>query len=448
MLQPQPRKPRRCVPWIVSLAFALTGPLSLAQDRGLSDAAKAVRGWTDQHASEMVELYRWLHTHPEVSFEEAATAQHLAQAWKANGFQVTTGVGGHGIVGILKNGEGPQVMVRTDLDALPVTERTGLPFASTVKTTTKDGAVSGVMHACGHDVHMTSVTMTGKYLAENKQLWKGTLMLIGQPAEERGSGAKAMLADGLFTKFGKPDFAIALHCESSTPAGKIGVKDGFLLANVDSVDIEVKGRGGHGASPEATIDPIVQAAELILSLQSIVSREIKPIEPAVITVGAIHGGTKHNIISDSCHLQVTVRSYSTDVRKQLLAAIKRRANGVAAACGAPMPKIDISEGVSALENNRELTYRLRKVFESQLGKERVVDAEQVMGGEDFSQYGLAGVPILMYRLGVVSPSRIERMEKLGQPLPTLHSPEFYPDLEGTLETGISSLVLAALDLLR
>lgn len=443
--------------FICGMALSLRVPQNLwafqvpvrETSQSTDDATKEKVGkWIEKQLPEMVPFYQWLHKHPEVSFEEEKTAEYLAKAWEKIGFEVHRKIGGHGIVGIYRNGKGPRVMLRTDLDALPVTERTELPYASSQKTVTKDGATSGVMHACGHDVHMTSVTMAGKYLMEHKDQWKGTLMLIGQPAEERGSGAKAMLSDGLFTKFGKPEFALALHCESSTPAGKIGVRSGFLLANVDSVDIEIQGRGGHGASPEATIDPIVQAAELILSLQNIVSREIKPIEPAVITVGSIHGGTKHNIIGETCHLQITVRSYSAEVRKQLLDAIQRRAQGVASTWNAPMPKISISEGTPALENDAALTYRMRKVLEQQLGTDRVLDAEQVMGGEDFSQYGLAGVPIMMYRLGVISLERMERHQKLNKPLPSLHSPEFFPDLEGTLETGVASLVYASLDLLK
>ncbi len=239
-------------------------------------------------------------------------------------------------------------------------------------------------------------------------------MLIGQPAEERGSGAKAMLDDGLFKRFTKPDYAVALHCESNTPTGKIAVSPGYSLANVDSVDIEVKGRGGHGAAPDTTIDPIVQAAELILSLQTIVAREMKPIEPAVVTVGSIHGGTKHNIIGDNCHLQITVRSYTPEVRTKLLTSIRRRALAIAGAYGAPEPIIKVSEGVSALENHRELTVRLKGTFENAIGKDNVLDMEPVMGGEDFSQYGLAGVPICMYRLGVVSQKRLDRFKELGK----------------------------------
>jgi len=412
-----------------------------------SDEVKLLKKWFETHSESLVENYQYLHRHPEVSFAEKETAGYVANLWKKAGFQITEQVGGHGIVGVLENGDGPTVMLRTDLDALPVTEKTGLPYASTVETRTEDGTPTGVMHACGHDLHMTVVTGSAAFLAGNRKLWKGTLLLIGQPAEERGSGALAMLRAGLFTRFPKPDYALALHVESSTPSGSIAVRGGYMLANVDSVDIEVIGRGGHGASPESTIDPIVQAAELVMSLQAIVSREIKPTEPAVVTVGSIHGGTKHNIIGDRCHLQVTVRSYSPEVRQKILASIRRRAIGIASAYGAPEPQIKISEGTPALENNQELADRLTKTFNQTLGTDRVLPAEQVMGGEDFSQYGLAGVPILMYRLGVIAPRRLESFRKLNQTPPSLHSPTFYPDLEGSLETGIVSMSAAVIDLL-
>jgi amidohydrolase len=410
-------------------------------------SAKPIAEWTEAATAKLVKQYQYLHARPEVSFQEEQTAAYLAKIWREAGFEVTEKVGGHGIVGALQNGDGPTVMLRTDLDALPVAEKTNLPYASTVQTQTDDGSKSGVMHACGHDLHMTVITGAASYLAEHRDTWSGTLVVIGQPAEERGSGALAMLKDGLFTRFPKPDYALALHVESETPAGSIAMRGGYLLANVDSVDIDVFGRGGHGASPDKTIDPIVQAAELILSLQSIVSREIKPTEPAVITVGSIHGGTKHNIIGDRCHLEVTVRSYSAEVRKQLLDAIQRRAKGVAMTYGAPEPTIKISEGTPALENDRELSSRLQKVMKIALGETRVLDAEQVMGGEDFSQYGLAGIPIVMYRLGVVSPRRLQQYRQAKETPPSLHSPFFYPDLEGSLETGIVSMVAAAQDLL-
>ncbi len=407
-----------------------------------------VSKWVEGALPQLLEDYRWLHTHPEVSFKEAETAKFVAKQWRDAGFTVTEGVGGHGVVAILKNGEGKTLMLRTDLDALPVSEQTGLPFSSKQTVLTDAGTSSGVMHACGHDMHMSSVIGAARYLASHRDQWKGTLMLIGQPAEERGSGAKAMLEDGLFKKFTKPDYAVALHVESETPTGKIALRAGYSLANVDSVDIKVVGRGGHGAAPDTTVDPIVQAAELVLSLQTIVSREMKPIEPAVVTVGSIHGGTKHNIIGDSCHLQVTVRSYTTPVREKILASIKRRAKAIAQAYGAPEPTITVSEGTPALENHKELTERLTKTFKAAIGETNVLDMEPVMGGEDFSQYGLAGVPIVMYRLGAVSQKRLDRYKELGQVPPSLHSPFFYPDADEALATGVRTFVAAALDLLN
>ncbi len=404
--------------------------------------------WVRKQMPELMKVYIHLHSHPEVSFEEKQTAAYLADAWRQLGYDVTAGVGGHGIVGVLKNGKGKTIMLRTDLDGLPVTEQTGLPFASKQTVVAAGGASSGVMHACGHDIHMTNLLGVARYMAAHKQKWNGTLVLIGQPAEERGSGAKAMLDDGLFTRFPKPDFALALHCESNTPTGKVAVSPGYSLANVDTVDIEVKGKGGHGAEPSTTIDPIVQAAELIMSLQTIVSRETKPIDPAVVTVGSIHGGSKHNIIGDKCLLQLTVRSYKPEVREKMLAAIKRRALAIAKAYDAPEPTVTVFESVPALQNDAKLTEEVRKSFQMALGTENVLEMEPVMGGEDFSQYGLAGVPIVMYRLGVVSAERLARFQQLGQTPPSLHSPGFYPDAEPALECGILSMTAATLNLFQ
>jgi amidohydrolase len=430
-----------------AFAFALVGNIG----HPTSCAAAGPKGldeWIEAKLPEFLEVYTYLHLNPEVSFEEAKTAAYMAKAWKAAGFEVTEKFGGHGIVGLIRNGKGPTILLRTDLDALPVSEQTGLPYASKQTVVAAGGSTTGVMHACGHDIHMTSLLGTAKFLAEHKDLWHGTLVIIGQPAEERGSGAEAMLAAGLFTKFPKPDFALALHCESFTPTGKVALSPGYSLANVDTVDIEVKGRGGHGAAPDTTIDPIVQAAELVMSLQTIVSREMKPIEPAVVTVGSIHGGSKHNIIGDSCKLQLTVRSYKPEVREKVLGSIKRRAMAIAKAYDAPDPIITVSESVPALENDANLTERVRQSFQSAIGTENVLPMEPVMGGEDFSQYGLAGVPIVMYRLGVVSPERLERFKQLGQNPPSLHSPFFYPDPKESLETGIKTMVSATVDLMQ
>jgi amidohydrolase len=403
--------------------------------------------WAKKNQPDLVELYRFFHTHPELSFEEHQTAARVAKELRSVGMEVTEGVAKTGVVGLLRNGAGPTVLIRTDLDALPVTEQTGLAYASQVKVK-GDAGETGVMHACGHDIHITNLIATARWFAAHKDQWKGTLFFLGQPAEERVGGAKAMLEGGLFTRFPKPDYCLALHCDSTLATGKVGVRGGYALANVDSCDITMIGRGGHGAYPHTTIDPVVMAAELVLSLQLIVSREIKPIESCVITVGSIHGGTKHNIIGNECHLQLTIRSYSDEVRQQMHDAIIRRAKAVAAGAGAKEPKVVFSEGTPAMFNDEKLATRLRAVFEKQLGKENVDDPQPEMGGEDFSLYGRAGVPILMFRLGTIEPQRLARMKQLGQDLPSLHSPLFYPDAEEALVTGIQATVAATLELLR
>ncbi|MGY8769602.1 MAG: M20 metallopeptidase family protein [Pirellulales bacterium] len=422
------------------ILMGLCLPLSSARGDSLNE-------WVNDSVDELITIYQDFHAHPEVSFEEENTANRLATHLKATGAEVQQNIGGHGVVALIKNGNGPTLMLRTDLDGLPVTEETGLIFASKETVTAESGSQSGVMHACGHDVHMTNLIGTAQYLASHKEQWKGTLMLIGQPAEEKGAGAKAMLTDGLFEKFPKPDFAIALHVDPYLPTGRVGYRSGYAMANVDSVDITLQGKGGHGAYPHTTIDPVIQAAQLVMSLQTIVSREIKPIEPAVITVGSIHGGTKHNIIGNSCHLQLTVRSYSEEVRKHLLEAIVRKSKAVAIGAAAEEPIIDISEGTPSLFNDEELSARIVPVFEKLLGKENAVASEPSMGGEDFSRYGRSGVPILMYRLGSVEAKRLNRYKELGQKPPSLHSSLYYPDIEPTLKTGLKTMIGASLNIL-
>lgn len=411
-------------------------------------AAEEPRQWSEVHLDELLILYSEFHSQPELSFQEVKTAARLADAWRDCGVEVTTGVGGHGVVGLLENGPGPVVMLRADLDALPVIERTGLAFASRVHTVNEDGGEVGVMHACGHDVHMTNIIGVACYLAANQSLWKGTVMLLGQPAEERGAGARAMLDDGLFERFPKPDFAVALHVSPIMATGQIGYRPGYTMANVDSVDITLYGKGGHGAYPHTTIDPVVQAAQLVLALQTIVSREIDPIEPAVITVGSIHGGTKHNIIGDTVKLQLTVRSFSEEVRQQLLAAIKHKAESVASSAGAPEPLVEIAEGTPSLFNDPGLTARLRPAFQNQVGEKNIELSKQTMGGEDFSRFGRAGIPILMYWLGAVSQERLDAYAASGEPPPSLHSPLFYPDVEATLVTGVTTMAATVLELLK
>ena len=402
--------------------------------------------WLEENLSSVVELYKDLHRSPELSFEEKATAKRLAKEWSAAGAEVTREVGGTGVVAILKNGAGKTLMLRCDLDALPVVEDTGLDYASKVRTKDNRGATVGVMHACGHDIHMANLTGTLRYLADNRDAWSGTLMVIGQPAEERGAGAKAMLGDGLFTRFPRPDFAVAFHVAADYPTGKIGYRPGYSQANVDSVDIKIVGRGGHGAYPETTIDPVVIAARLVIDLQTIVSREVKPIEPAVVTVGSIHGGTKHNIIGGDCTLQLTVRSYSPKVRRQLWAAIRRKAKAAAASAGAPEPTVDISEGTPSLYNDPELTGKIAEILKNQLGPTNVELAEPSMGGEDFSRYGQAGVPIAMLKIGSVRPDRLAELSKAGPP-PSLHSAKYYPDAKETLNVSVRAMSQIATELL-
>ena len=437
---------RCCFLVLIVLCSGITSPVfaQAVESKG-RDPSKV---WIESNLDSLVKLYMQFHRNPELSYEEEKTAERVAIELERLGISVERNMGGHGVVGLLKNGPGPTVMLRADLDGLPVTEQTNLPYASTKKVVDQVGATVGVMHACGHDVHMTNLIGVGRFLASHQDLWSGTLMFVGQPAEERGAGAVAMLKDGLFTKFPKPDFALAIHCNSVTPSGTVSLRAGYAMANVDSVDIKIYGRGGHGAYPHTTIDPVVQAARLILDLQTIVAREIKPIEPAVVTVGSIHAGTKHNIISDECHLQLTVRSYDDDVRKHLIEAIKRKARATAMSAGAKEPEVTVSEGTPSLSNDKALANRMADVFRKTIGKKFVLDAEPVMGGEDFSHFGRNGVPSLMYFLGVVDQKRLDRYKELGVTPPSLHSAGFYPDIEKTLETGVRTMSNAVLELMK
>ena len=411
-------------------------------------AAQQPREWTQEHLDELLSYYREFHSQPELSFREVETSARLAAAWKKCGYQVTTDVGGHGIVGLLQNGPGPVVMLRTDMDALPVSEQTGLPFASTRHTLNEDGTENSVMHACGHDLHMVNLIGVACYLAANKSLWKGTVMLVGQPAEEKGAGARAMLDDGLFERFPGPDFAIGLHVSPVMATGRVGYRPGYTMANVDSVDITLYGKGGHGAYPHATIDPVVQAAQLVLALQTIVSREVDPVAPAVVTVGSIHAGTKNNVIGDTAKLQLTVRTFSDEVRQRVLAAIKRKAAAVAMGADAPEPLVSVAKGTPSLFNDPGLAARLRPVFKQVAGEANVEISQPTMGGEDFSQYGRAGVPILMYWLGAINQERLDAWAASGESPPSLHSPLFYPDAEQTLVTGVSTMASSVLELLK
>jgi amidohydrolase len=437
------------IPQLVG-AFCLAGWIGSAT---AADVKREVNRLIDTEYPDLAGLYQHLHQNPELSFMEKETSARIAEELVKAGFEVTRSVGGHGVVGLLRNGEGPTTMVRFDMDGLPVEEKTGLKFASRKRMTDDLGKEVFTMHACGHDVHMTSGIGSMRLLAALKDHWRGTLMAVAQPAEERGGGARAMLADGLFSRFPVPDQVIALHVHAAMPAGMIGYTPGFALANVDSVDIKIFGIGGHGAYPHATKDPIVLAAQTILSLQTIVSREIAPIEPAVITVGSIHGGTKHNVIPGEVDLQLTVRSYKDEVRDQLLAGIKRIATGHAVAAGMPEDKLPIvkvkDEYTPATYNNPELTRRLVGVFEDWLGKGTAIERPPQMGGEDFGRYGRtkAKVPIFIFWLGAASPESVKRAIQVGQTLPSLHSPLFAPDAVKTIKTGVTATVAAVLDLM-
>ncbi len=410
---------------------------------------------------ELVELYKGLHRSPELSYQEEKTSQLVARYLENYGFEVTQHVGRYrdqaalafGVVGVLKNGDGPTVMVRTDMDALPVDEKTGVDYSSAVKVRTEQGVETGVMHACGHDMHMSVFLGTAKVLSQNRDDWKGTLVMIGQPAEERGAGALAMLSDGLYERFPRPDYALALHVSADLPAGKIGYRPGFVLASVDSVDIRVRGMGGHGAYPHRTKDPVVLAAQIVLALQTIVSRTVSPLEPAVVTVGSIHGGAKHNVIPDFVDLQLTVRTYKPEVRKIVLDSIRRIAAGTAQAAGIPdnlAPVVSISEGeyTPSTYNDPDLVKRLVPVWKSELGEANVVEVDPVMAGEDFSRYRLNDeIPTCIFWLGAVNPARVEAASQDGGlALPPLHSSQFAPDPEPTLRTGIRAMTATVLEI--
>jgi amidohydrolase len=425
---------------IVAVSVTLLGTRIASAEDPLS--------WVEKEWDSLSRLYLHLHRNPELSMQEKETSARIASELRSAGFEVTHPVGKYGVVGVLKNGDGPTVLVRCDMDGLPVTEQTEVEYASKAVATNTDGTQTGVMHACGHDIHMTSVVGAARYLASHRNLWKGTLIVIGQPAEEIGAGAKAMLEDGLLTRFPKPDVAVALHVRPDIPTGSVGICAGPAMANVDSVNITMHGRGGHGSAPKGTMDPIVQAAELVVSLQTIVSREISPTEPAVVTVGAIHGGTKHNIIPNSCELKLTVRSYTDEMRKHLLDAIARKARAVAKGANAPEPTIEVSEGTPALYNDVELTARISKLLGQTLGEDKVVTVPPSMGGEDFSRYGREGIPICMYRLGTITQARLDRYKAAGVPSPALHSSKYLPDFEEALPVGIQTMSIIVMDLMK
>lgn len=436
---------------LTAIAVGLT---LLTTARAQLSIRDAVSARVNTEYPSLFELYKHLHANPELSFHEEKTSARVAAELKRAGYEVTTGVGQFGVVAIMKNGPGPTVLVRSDLDGLPVKEQTGLPFASKVTTKDDSGAEVSVMHACGHDIHMTCLVGVARVLAAQKENWSGTLVLIGQPAEERGSGARAMLKDGLFTRFPKPDYCLGLHDKADLPAGVIGVVPGFALANVDSVDITVHGVGGHGAWPHTTKDPIVLASQIVLALQTIVSRETEPGQAAVVTVGSIHGGAKHNIIPDEVKLQLTVRSYTDEVRKHTLEAIQRIVRGQALAAGVPedrLPDVKLSdEFTPATFNTPELTERLTKVFKNWLGDSQVQQVKSVMGGEDFSEYGRTAekIPLCFFHVGGVKPEALAASQSGGKALPSLHSPFWAPDAEPTIKAGITAMTAAVFELMK
>ena len=448
---------RRRFPCGILLFVALlSSSLLMAQDSSLEERI-------EQNLDGLLQTYKYLHSHPELSYQEKNTSAYLARELRSLGYQVTERVGqyenpqrtSYGLVGVMSNGPGPTLMMRTDLDALPVKENTGLPYTSRVRTQNESGEEVGVMHACGHDIHMTSFLGTASMLSQLKQRWSGTLVLIGQPAEERGAGARAMLKDGLYSRFPRPDYVLALHSASNLKAGKIGYCSGYVLANVDSVDIVIRGAGGHGAYPHTTIDPIVVAARVVTALQTIVSREVSPLDPAVVTVGSIHGGSKHNIIPDEVRLQLTVRSYKQAVRSRILNTIERITNGIASAAGvpperAPIVRVAEDEFTPSTYNDPALVARLVPALQKLLGSDNVVKKDPVMGGEDFSRYSLEdhSIPSCIFWLGAVDPARVEKYRREGKVLPSLHSSQFAPRPGPTIRTGVKAMTGAVLELMR
>ncbi len=419
-----------------------------------ASAADPLRDAVAGDMPSLMALYRDFHAHPELSMQETRTAAKMAEEAKKLGFDVTTGVGKTGVVAVMKNGPGPVLLLRADMDGLPVDEQTGLPFASKVRATSLAGSESGVMHACGHDTHVTTWIGTARRLAAIKDQWSGTLVMIAQPGEETSEGAKAMLEDGLLTRFPRPQFAIAFHDSATQPAGEIGITPGYALANVDSVDMVVRGVGGHGAAPHTTRDPIVLASKIVLALQTLVSREVDPLEPAVVTVGSFHAGAKHNIISDEAQLLLTVRSYTPETRKLLLDGIARIARGEAIASGVPeerMPTVKVRESQStpATFNTEKLTASTTAVLTRRFGADRVRQVKAVMAGEDFGRFHIADPSIesLIFWVGGVPKDKWDAADGDPRKLPSLHSPFWAPDAEAVISTATEAMVTVALSVL-
>jgi amidohydrolase len=437
---------------VLLLSSLAGGANAGSADRREVDAADQAQidTWIDRELPGLLEIYRHLHAHPELSLEEKETALVVAKALRDAGFEVETEIGGHGVVGILRNGDGPTLLIRGDMDGLPVTEATGLPYASAVQTKNADGLRVGTMHACGHDIHVTNLLGTARLLASMTKAWRGTLVILAQPAEEVGLGALQMIEDGLFERIPKPDHGIALHVAGGRPAGTIGYVAGWAAANVDSVKITMYGRGGHGARPHQTMDPIVASAHLVMALQTIVSRRVDPAESAVVTVGSIHGGTKNNVIPDEVVLELTVRSYADDVRQLLLSSIEDMARETCNLFGCPRPP-DVwikPDSTPAMFNDPDLVAHGAELFRSLIGDENVSEVAATMTGEDFGRYTRrADFPTFLYRLGSVDQERWEKSIEGGEPLPSLHSSRYFPAAEPTLRTGLRSMSRLALSLL-
>jgi hippurate hydrolase len=435
----------------VTLLFLVTAYLQSSARSEVGGALTQAPGendpWIASHLDELASLYTHLHTHPELSSDEHETSKRIAEELTKAGAAVTTNVGKLGVVGVIKNGEGPVVLVRTDMDALPVVEETGLAYASTVKTRDKSGREVGVMHACGHDIHMTCFVGTARWLVENRNRWSGTVVLVGQPAEEAVDGARNMLKEGLYTRFPKPDFALALHCRPDEPIGTVRYCSGPALASSTSMSVTIRGKGGHGAWPHRTIDPIVLAALVVVDLQTIVSREIEPGEPAVVTVGSIHGGTKHNIIPDEVKLQLTLRAFSEPVRLQLIDSIRRRVAALSNAHKAPAPTVEVEESTPPTINTPELVERVVPALTEALGSANVKPAKPVMGAEDFALYSEGNVPICMFWLGTINPDRLTAASAKGETMPPLHSAKYFPEPAPSIATGIRAMTAAVVKLL-
>ncbi len=437
---------------LVASTLLVAGSLHAQHPADLASAA-------EHQLPQLTETYKQLHRNPELSHHEEKTATFVAGELRKLGYTVTEHVGKYpdgsqafGVVAVMQNGPGPRLLLRTELDALPVEEKTGLDYASTVKTTNAQGQQVGVMHACGHDLHMTVLLGTAREMAARKSQWHGTLMLIGQPSEETIDGARAMLNDGLYERFGRPDYVVSEHDWNGVPAGSVAMKPGPLLASSTGISVTMRGIGGHGSAPEAGKDPIVLAAEFVLVAQTIVSRQIAPQQPAVLTVGTIHGGTKNNIIPDEVTMGLTLRTYSNEVRDQIIAAIKREANGLAEGYGIPadkMPIVTVGESTDPTVNDAALEERMRTTAEAALGKDRVLDAQPVMGSEDVGAFTLGGkIPGVMYWLGASDPQKLAESRKTGVPLPSPHSALFAPVYAPAITTGVTAMTAIALDLLK